>query len=585
MKKRKIQFIEELLTNWDNPDADKKRDDFCKQKTNSLKFHLSYLENNLNGIKSEENLDYSWRTYIQNLFLNHYNFIFELLTLKINFFFYKNKDKKNDENQEYNLHTKFLNLIKKNDNIFLIEKSIYVLSFILKDHWKDENNRIDLFINRYKTWTMFRNYISSAHAFNPFEHSITVDDINYDIFNEIKLMNFLIDDLSNNKICLEQINLYNKSFLNNIDYFKRSDQIIKFIITNMNVIRVIKNNIKVNKIEDLFTFDKKNSKKLQLIKNNNDLNSLYIYLILNVDDFYNNSEIIEYWIKEIHRLEEYEFLLKNFLYPAPHNNLSELTFFRISSDSARIFNFINLILQYSNINNQNKENFIGNLKNYFFSNNQIFSFFNSSLDERRENSYDFALASAFFRSNLIDYFLSNYFNTNMTNKKFNELFTFYKNIFLRNGGQHFGIPFNLWKLEEKINKKVLIKTGDYWSNFLEYFYFIIYKKNESEENAILYKRFYKKWNEPIYNYTRSFPLFCLLNETTIWLKNNIINNIDIVQIIEELKSTNVITIKYIESNHFKIDFFQFYLDVINSILSKYINLITVNTKLYWIKYQ
>lgn len=431
---------------------------------------------------------------------------------------------------------------------------------------------------------MFRHYISSAHAFNPFEYLITVDDINYDIFDEIKSMNDLINDLYNKKIFLEEINSQNKPFLNNVDYFERSDKIIKFITTNMKVITILRNNTTKNNIEDLFIIDKKDN-KLQLIKKNDYLNSLYIYLILNVDDFYNNSQIIEYWIKEIHRLEEYEFLLKNFLYPAPHNNLSELTFFRISSDSARMFNFINLILQYSSINNQNKENFIGNLKNYFFSNNQIFSFFNSSLDERRENSYDFALASAFFRSNLIDYFLSNYFNKNMTNKKFNELFTFYKNIFLRNGGQHFGIPFNLWKLEEKINKKVSIKTGDYWSNFLEYFYFIIYKKNESEENAILYKRFYKKWNEPIYNYTRSFPLFCLLNETTIWLKNNIINNIDIFQIIEELKSTNVVTIKYIESNHFKIDFFQFYLDVINSTLSKYINLITVNTKLYWIKYQ
>ena len=87
MKRRKIDFIEELLTNWDDPDADKKRDDFCKQKTNSLNLHLSYLESNLNSIKLEKNLDYSWRLYIQNLFLNHYNFIFELLTLKINYFF------------------------------------------------------------------------------------------------------------------------------------------------------------------------------------------------------------------------------------------------------------------------------------------------------------------------------------------------------------------------------------------------------------------------------------------------------------------------------------------------------------------
>ena len=440
---------------------------------------------------------------------------------------------------------------------------------------------------------MFRHYISSAHAFNPLEYLITMDDINYDIFDEIKSMNDLINDLYNKKIFLEEINSQNKPFLNDVDYFERSDKIIKFITTNMKVITILRNNTTINNIEDLFIIDKKDN-KLQLTKKNDYLNSLYIYLILNVDDFYNNGQIIEYWIREIHRLEEYEFLLQKFLYPSPNNDLSidKFTVFKMSVDSERIFNFINSILEYNDLNNsnQNKQNFINDLKNYFFSSSNVyvcqrFSFFNSSLDLGRKNSYDFSIASAFFKSNLIDYFLSNYFNKNMGKEKFEELFNFYKNIFLRNGGQHFGIPFNLWKLEDKINKKVSIKTGNHWSNFLEYFYFIIYTKNESEENAILYKRFYKKWNEPIYNYTRSFPLFCLLNEATILLKNNIINNIDIVQIIEELKSTNVVTIKYIGSNHFKINFFQFYLDVINSILSKYINLITVNTKLYWIKYQ
>ena len=140
MNSKKINFIKKLLSNWDNFYDNQKRSKFYEEKLCFLNSNLKYLDEN--KIQITDELNHYWKSYIQNLFLNHYNFIYELLALKINKFFDENKK------NEFNLNNKFLNLIdSEKNNIFLIEKSIYVLCFILREIWKDSNNRINSFIN------------------------------------------------------------------------------------------------------------------------------------------------------------------------------------------------------------------------------------------------------------------------------------------------------------------------------------------------------------------------------------------------------------------------------------------------------
>ena len=393
--------------------------------------NLKYLDEN--KIQITDELNHYWKSYIQNLFLNHYNFIYELLALKINKFFDENKK------NEFNLNNKFLNLIdSEKNNIFLIEKSIYVLCFILREIWKDSNNRINSFINnKYIPWLNIRNFMSSAHSFNYLDNSVLIGDVTYDIVFEIKEMNLLINEIFNNQIYLEgQITETNQTILFN-DYFKPCQKIIDFITES----NKIASNKKIfdDKQSKYILYEYKNT-YLSSNKKDNYLNFIYIYLILNTDDFYNNQNIIQYWIKEISDKNMYEILLNSLLYSHSNNNRKNLIFFRKDLDAKRIFNFINQILEYGDsiqknskrfFKTQTKNNFFISLKDYFFSDNNE-SFFNSSFDLSWPETYDFSWANAFFTSDLLNYFLFNYFKNKLTKKSiFNELFNFYKNIFLK----------------------------------------------------------------------------------------------------------------------------------------------------------
>lgn len=573
MNSNKNSFIKGLLSNWDNFYDNEKRNKFYEEKLFFLNSNLKHLVKHLNENKIEtiEELNHSWKSYIQNLFLNHYNFIYELLALKINKFFHENK------RGELNLNEKFLNLIdSEKNNIFLIEKSIYVLCLILREIWKDLNNRIDSFIdNKYIPWLNIRNFMSSAHSFNYLDNSVLIDDINYDIVFEIKEMNLLINEIFNNQIYLEGVITETNQTILLSDYFKPCQKIIDFITES----NKIASNKKIfdDKQNKYILYEYKNT-YFSSNKNDSYLNFIYIYLILNTDNFYNNQNIIQYWIKEISDKNIYEILLNSLLY-SHSNNRKNLVFFRKDLDAKRIFNFINQILEYGDsiqknkkyfFKNKNKNNFFISLKNYFFSNNNE-SFFNSSLDLSRPETYDFSWANAFFTSDLLNYFLLNYFKNKLTEKSiFNELFNFYKNIFVKKGKKYFNfIPFNLWIFEKKLKNIIVEKIfiDNNYFNVLEYIY---YNLVEEKYFWILDNRFSKEKNKNI-NYLEFFPDFFFYKEVCISENTNIESSYGVIiqDIKKRLKMEKNIKLKE-KNNNLLITFLQFYYNEnIDNIINEY----------------
>lgn len=547
--------------------------------------NLKYLDEN--KIQITDELNHYWKSYIQNLFLNHYNFIYELLALKINKFFDENKK------NEFNLNNKFLNLIdSEKNNIFLIEKSIYVLCFILREIWKDSNNRINSFINnKYIPWLNIRNFMSSAHSFNYLDNSVLIEDVTYDIVFEIKEMNLLINEIFNNQIYLEgQITETNQTILFN-DYFKPCQKIIDFITES----NKIASNKKIfdDKQSKYILYEYKNT-YLSSNKKDNYLNFIYIYLILNTDDFYNNQNIIQYWIKEISDKNMYEILLNFLLYSHSNNNRKNLIFFRKDLDAKRIFNFINQILEYGDsiqknskrfFKTQTKNNFFISLKDYFFSDNNE-SFFNSSFDLSWPETYDFSWANAFFTSDLLNYFLFNYFKNKLTKKSiFNELFNFYKNIFLKKGEKYFNfIPFNLWIFEKKLTNiigKILIDNNHF--SVLEHIY---YNLAEEKYFRILDDRFSKEKNKNI-NYFEFFPDFFFYKEIFISKNNDIECSYGIIvqDIKTRLKAEKNINWKE-ENNNLLITLLQFhYNENIYNIINEYGLLLTIKICWNWINFR
>lgn len=582
MNSKKINFIKKLLSNWDNFYDNQKRSKFYEEKLFFLNSNLKYL--NENKIQITDELNHYWKSYIQNLFLNHYNFIYELLALKINKFFDENKK------SEFNLNNKFLNLIdSEKNNIFLIEKSIYVLCFILREIWKDSNNRINSFINnKYIPWLNIRNFMSSAHSFNYLDNSVLIDDITYDIVFEIKEMNLLINEIFNNQIYLEgQITETNQTILFN-DYFKPCQKIIDFITES----NKIASNKKIfdDKQNKYILYEYKNT-YLSSNKKDSYLNFIYIYLILNTDDFYNNQNIIQYWIKEISDKNMYEILLNSLLYSHSNNKGKNLTFFRKDLDAKRIFNLINQILEYGDsiqknrkrfFKNKIKNNFFISLKDYFFSDNNE-SFFNSSFDLSRPETYDFSWANAFFTSDLLNYFLLNYFKNKLTEKSiFNELFNFYKNIFMKKGKKYFNfIPFNLWIFEKKLTNiigKIFINNNHF--SILEYIY---YNLAEEKYFRILDDRFSKEKNKNI-NYFDFFPDFFFYKEIFISKNNDIECSYGIIiqDIKTRLKAEKNINCKE-ENNNLLITLLQFhYNENIYNIIDEYGLLLTIKICWNWI---
>ena len=585
MNSKKINFIKKLLSNWDKFYDNQKRSKFYEEKLFFLNSNLKYLDEN--KIQITDELNHYWKSYIQNLFLNHYNFIYELLALKINKFFDENKK------NEFNLNNKFLNLIdSEKNNIFLIEKSIYVLCFILREIWKDSNNRINSFINnKYIPWLNIRNFMSSAHSFNYLDNSVLIEDVTYDIVFEIKEMNLLINEIFNNQIYLEgQITETNQTILFN-DYFKPCQKIIDFITES----NKIASNKKIfdDKQSKYILYEYKNT-YLSSNKKDNYLNFIYIYLILNTDDFYNNQNIIQYWIKEISDKNMYEILLNSLLYSHSNNNRKNLIFFRKDLDAKRIFNFINQILEYGDSIQKNrkrffktktKNNFFISLKDYFFSDNNE-SFFNSSFDLSRPETYDFSWANAFFTSDLLNYFLFNYFKNKLTEKSiFNELFNFYKNIFLKKGEKYFNfIPFNLWIFEKKLTNiigKIFIDNNHF--SVLEYIY---YNLAEEKYFRILDDRFSKEKNKNI-NYFEFFPDFFFYKEIFISKNNDIECSYGIIvqDIKTRLKAEKNINWKE-ENNNLLITLLQFhYNENIYNIINEYGLLLTIKICWNWINFR
>ena len=565
MKSLKRDFIFKLLSNWEQ---NQENQAFYNNRLNYLNENFQRLNQNAANVNVLE---------IQNLFLNYYNFTCELLAFKINSFFYKKRE------NNLNLNQKFLDLLKDGD-VFYLEKCLYILSFVLKDKWIDQsgqqNRKIESFINKYGgIWLIIRNYLSSSHSFNPYplNSEIEINGIKYNVVNEISEMNELVNNLNSESIKLyDEINSSDKTILNSFDYFdKKCLKIFTFITETKKWIDGKKSKYDSNDMN--LVFPKKGDKDLNSQKVCDYLNSLCIYIILNIDEFYYNANIIQYWVTKINQQKIYDFLFvffDNTSYYNQQNNQNDLFFFKLSSDNnVRLFDFISQVLRNGN-NNNNKYTFFDKLKNYFFNaNNNNNSFFNSSLNPERKNSYDFSIAAAFFKSELIDYFLSNYFSKDIANK-YNELFNFYKNIFLRSESP--GIPFNLWKLEKKMNEKIPIKEEiGCWSNILECCYYFLYKNNEKE---ILYKRFSKKWGQ-YDNYSELFPSYYLLNQTIIYLENN--NNIN--EITEELKSKKIWPIELLYQNNLKIEFVQFYLEDLYYIKNKY-NLKIISDNLFWTKH-
>lgn len=585
MNSKKINFIKKLLSNWDNFYDNQKRSKFYEEKLFFLNSNLKYLDEN--KIQITDELNHYWKSYIQNLFLNHYNFIYELLALKINKFFDENKK------NEFNLNNKFLNLIdSEKNNIFLIEKSIYVLCFILREIWKDSNNRINSFINnKYIPWLNIRNFMSSAHSFNYLDNSVLIEDVTYDIVFEIKEMNLLINEIFNNQIYLEgQITETNQTILFN-DYFKPCQKIIDFITES----NKIASNKKIfdDKQSKYILYEYKNT-YLSSNKKDNYLNFIYIYLILNTDDFYNNQNIIQYWIKEISDKNMYEILLNFLLYSHSNNNRKNLIFFRKDLDAKRIFNFINQILEYGDsiqknskrfFKTQTKNNFFISLKDYFFSDNNE-SFFNSSFDLSWPETYDFSWANAFFTSDLLNYFLFNYFKNKLTKKSiFNELFNFYKNIFLKKGEKYFNfIPFNLWIFEKKLTNiigKIFIDNNHF--SVLEYIY---YNLAEEKYFRILDDRFSKEKNKNI-NYFEFFPDFFFYKEIFISKNNDIECSYGIIvqDIKTRLKAEKNINWKE-ENNNLLITLLQFhYNENIYNIINEYGLVLTIKICWNWINFR
>ena len=554
MKSLKRDFISKLLSNWE-------------QNQESQVFYnnrLNYLNENFQRL----NPNTTNALEIQNLFLNYYNFTCELLAFKINSFFYEKRE------NNLNLNQKFLDLLRDGD-VFYLEKCVYILSFVLKNQWRDKNGQqskqIESFINKYDgIWSKIRNYLSSSHSFNPFFSQINIDGIFCDIINEIREMNQLVSNLSSGLINLyDEINLSDKTLLNNFDYFgKKCLQIFRFITET-------KKWIDGKKSE----YDNNAMNLASPKKGGNYLNSLYIYIILNIDEFYYNANVIQYWVAKINQQEIYDFLLvflDNTLYYNALNNQNDLFFFKLSSDNnVRLFDFISQVLRNGN-NNNNKYTFFDKLKNYFFNanNNNNNSFFNSSLSSERKNSYDFSIAAAFFKSELIDYFLSNYFNNNVTDQLIiDELFNFYKNIFLRNGNPYSGIPYNLWKLEEKITKYMQYNN---YSNFLEYIYYRL--STEPNLKYFLEKRFNKKNENDNYYYV-NFLNYFLWKEVIITPKNNVNDNLSINAISEILwliSTFNDSNIRIVEHDfyHLKIRYLWYYDKNIDSLIfNKYSNIV------------
>ena len=582
MNSKKINFIKKLLSNWDNFYDNQKRSKFYEEKLCFLNSNLKYLDEN--KIQITDELNHYWKSYIQNLFLNHYNFIYELLALKINKFFDENKK------NEFNLNNKFLNLIdSEKNNIFLIEKSIYVLCFILREIWKDSNNRINSFINnKYIPWLNIRNFMSSAHSFNYLDNSVLIDDVTYDIVFEIKEMNLLINEIFNNQIYLEgQITETNQTILFN-DYFKPCQKIIDFI-TESN--KIASNKKIFDDKQNKYILYKYKNTYLSSNKKDSYLNFIYIYLILNTDDFYNNQNIIQYWIKEISDKNMYEILLNSLLYSHSNNKGKNLTFFRKDLDAKRIFNLINQILEYGDsiqknrkrfFKNKTKNNFFISLKDYFFSDNNE-SFFNSSFDLSRPETYDFSWANAFFTSDLLNYFLLNYFKNKLTEKSiFNELFNFYKNIFVKKGKKYFNfIPFNLWIFEKKLTiiiGKIFIDNNHF--SILEYIY---YNLAEEKYFRILDDRFSKEKNKNI-NYFDFFPDFFFYKEIFISKNNDIEWSYEIIiqDIKIRLKTEKNINWKE-ENNNLLITLLQFhYNENIYNIIDEYGLLLTIKICWNWI---
>lgn len=252
---------------------------------------------------------------------------------------------------------------------------------------------------------------------------------------------------------------------------------------------------------------------------------------------------------------------------------------------------INQILEYGDsiqknrkrfFKNKTKNNFFISLKDYFFSDNNE-SFFNSSFDLSRPETYDFSWANAFFTSDLLNYFLLNYFKNKLTEKSiFNELFNFYKNIFVKKGKKYFNfIPFNLWIFEKKLTNiigKIFINNNHF--SILEYIY---YNLAEEKYFRILDDRFSKEKNKNI-NYFDFFPDFFFYKEIFISKNNDIKCSYGIIiqDIKRRLRAEKNINWKE-ENNNLLITLLQFhYNENIYNIIDEYRLLLTIKICWNWI---